>query len=87
MDPEALNKILDGEAPGGGAGATASGSDVDFKTQVVATDPEVSVQSPPLEMYVYEITLSDGKVIRAADREELDKFIQEHKDLGYDFKF
>ena len=87
MDQEALNKILDGEAPGGGAGATASGSDVNFKTQIVATDPEVSVQSPPLEMYVYEITLSDGKVIRAADREELDKFIQEHKDLGYDFRF
>ena len=87
MDNEALNKILDGEAPGGAGGATASGSGVDFKTQVVATDPEVSVQSPPLEMYVYEITLSDGKVIRAADREELDKFIQEHKDLGYDFQF
>ena len=87
MDTEALNKILDGEAPGGAGGATASGSDVNFKTQIVATDPEVSVQSPPLEMYVYEITLSDGKVIRAADREELDKFIQEHKDLGYDFRF
>ena len=34
-----------------------------------------------------EIKLPDGKVIRAADREELDKFIQEHKDLGYDFQF
>lgn len=86
MDPEELNKILNGESPGG-AGATAS--DVNFKTQIVATDPEVSAESenPPLEMYVYEITLPDGKVVRAADQEELDKFIQENRDLGYDFQF
>lgn len=87
MNPEDLGKILNGETPGAGAGATASTSEVDFKTQVVATDPEVSVQSPELEMYVYEITLPDGKVVRAKDQEELDKFIQEHKDLGYDFQF
>ena len=85
MDPAELGKILNGETPGGGTG-TAS-NNIDFKTQIVATDPEDVVQSPPLEMYVYEITLPDGKVIRAADREELDKFIEEHKDLGYDFQF
>jgi hypothetical protein len=26
-------------------------------------------------------------VVRAADQEELDKFIQENRDLGYDFQF
>jgi hypothetical protein len=86
MDPEELNKLLNGETPGSGEGGTPA-ADINFKTQIVATDPEVSVQSPPLEMYVYEITLPDGKVVRATDREELDKFIQENKDLGYDFQF
>jgi hypothetical protein len=84
MDPNELNKILNGEVPGGGATASAP---IDFKTEVLATDPEPSVQSPPLERYVYEITLKDGKVIRAANQEELDKFIQEHKDIGFDFQF
>lgn len=87
MDPEALNKVLNGETPDGGVGGTSATDDINFKTQIVATDPEPSVQSPPLEMYVYEIALPDGKVIRAANEEELDKFIQEHKDLGYDFQF
>ena len=86
MDPEELNKLLNGETPGSGEGGTPA-ADINFKTQIVATDPEVSVQSPPLEMYVYEITLPDGKVVRATDREELDKFIQENRDLGYDFQF
>jgi hypothetical protein len=85
MDPEDLNKVLNGEKPNGGTSSNSGA--VDFKTQVVATDPEPSVQSPPLEMYVYEITLPDGKVVRAADQEELDKFIQENKNLGYDFRF
>jgi len=83
MDTDELNKILNGETPGG---ASAS-APVDFKTEVVATSPDPSVQTPPLERYVYEITLKDGKVIRAANQEELDKFIQEHKDIGFDFQF
>jgi len=84
MDPNELGKILNGESPN--TGASASTDKPDFKSEVLSTNPP-SVQTPPLEKYVYEIKLPDGKVIRATDKEELDKFIEEHKDLGYDFQF
>jgi hypothetical protein len=78
MDPSELGKLLNGES----AGATASA-----KTEILATDPVGVVQSPPLERYVYEITLKDGTVVRAQDKEELDRFMQENKDIGFDFQF
>jgi hypothetical protein len=78
MDPNELGKLLNGES----AGATASA-----KTEILTTDPVGVVQSPPLERYVYEITLKDGTVVRAQDKEELDRFMQENKDIGFDFQF
>ena len=78
MDPNELGKLLNGES----AGATASA-----KTEILATDPVGVVQSPPLERYVYEITLKDGTVVRAQDKEELDRFMLENKDIGFDFQF
>lgn len=87
MDSNELGKILNGETPNTGASAsTDNKSTPDFKSEVLSTNPP-SVQTPLIEKYVYEITLPDGKVVRAKDQEELDKFIQEHKDLGYDFQF
>ena len=86
MDPNELGKILNGESPNTGASASTDKSTPDFKSEVLSTNPP-SVQTPPLEKYVYEIKLPDGKVIRATDKEELDKFIEEHKDLGFDFRF
>jgi hypothetical protein len=78
MDPNELGKILNGES----TGASASG----YKTEVLSTDPE-STQTPPLERYVYEITLGDGRVVRAQDKEELDRFVRENSELGFDFQF
>jgi len=86
MDPNELGKILNGESPNTGASASNDKSTPDFKSEVLSTNPP-SVQTPPLEKYVYEIKLPDGKVIRATDKEELDKFVEEHKDLGFDFRF
>jgi len=83
MDPTELGKILNGETPGG---ATAS-SDVDFKTEVVATDPEYSEQEPVLEKYVYEVMLQSGETKRFLDRESLDEFVQQNRDIGFDFQF
>ena len=84
MDPNELAKILNGENadPTG-----ASASKPDFKSEVLSTDPNPSVQTPPLERYVYEIKLPNGKVIRVQDKEELDKFVQDNKNLGFDFQF
>jgi hypothetical protein len=81
MDPTELGKILNGETPG-----STSSNTVDFKTDVLATNPDFASQTP-LEKFVYEVKLDNGEVIRLTDKESLDKFIEEHKDLGFDFQF
>ena len=85
MDPNELAKILNGENADP-AGASAS-KEPDFKSEVLSTDPNPSVQTPPLERYVYEVKLPNGKVIRVQDKDELDKFVQDNKNLGFDFQF
>jgi hypothetical protein len=87
MDPTELGKILNGETPGveTPGGATSSVT-VDFKTDILATKPDF-VSQTPLEKFVYEVKLDNGKVIRLADKESLDKFIKENKDVGFDFQF
>jgi hypothetical protein len=85
MDPNELAKIVNG----GNTGPTASTpADIDIKTDILATDPNPSVQSPPLERYVYEVKLPDGKTKRFRDKEKLDKYIEENSDdIGFDFQF
>ena len=82
MDPNELGKILNGETPGG-----ATASEVDFKTEVLATEPEYSEQEPPLEKYVYDVKLQNGETKRFLDRESLDQFMEENRDIGFDFQF
>jgi hypothetical protein len=84
MDPVELGKILNGETP---SGEKPSADVVDFKTDILATMPEYSDQSPPLEKYVYDVTLSNGETVRLTDKESLDKFIEDSKDTGFDFQF
>lgn len=84
MDPAELNKILNGEEPG--KGGTASSGPVDAKTDILATMPFTS-QTPPLEKYVYEVKLQSGEVKRFLDRESLDEFMQENRDIGFDLQF
>lgn len=83
MDPEELKKVMAGEIPGGG---TASSAEDAATTEVTSTNP-FSVQSPPLERYVYEVKLPDGTVKTFLDRESLDSFMQESRDLGFDLQF
>jgi hypothetical protein len=75
---------MNGESPG----ATASGSDPEAAaaTEVTGTNPFTS-QNPPLEKYVYEVKLTDGATKTFLDRESLDKFMQESRDLGFDLQF
>ena len=84
VDPEELKKIMNGESPG----ATASGSDPEAAatTEVTGTNPFTS-QNPPLEKYVYEVKLPDGTTKTFIDRESLDAFMQESRDLGFDLQF
>jgi len=82
MDPTELGKLLNGETPGG----TASTA-VDFKADILATKPEYSEQSPPLEKYVYEVKLQSGETKRFLDRESLDDFMENNREIGFDFQF
>ena len=90
MDPTELGKILNGETPSGetpgGAGGATSSVTVDFKTDILSTKPDFASQTP-LEKFVYEVKLDNGKVIRLTDKESLDKFIKENKDVSFDFQF
>jgi hypothetical protein len=84
MDPVELGKILNGETPSGEKPSTPA---VDFKTDIFSTMPGYSDQSPPLEKYVYDVTLPNGETVRITDKESLDKFIEDSKDTGFDFQF
>lgn len=52
------------------------------KSKLVNNDKEQN-----LENFIYEIQISDGTIMQFQNREELDKFIEENKDISYDFNF
>jgi hypothetical protein len=86
MSAEELAKTLAGLSPsGGGSGATASDA-AGAKTEVAGTNPFTS-QTPPLERYVYEVKLESGEVKRFLDRESLDRFMEENREIGFDVQF
>jgi hypothetical protein len=37
--------------------------------------------------FLYDITLDDGTVIKGLDYDGLQKYVKDHEDIGYDFKF
>jgi hypothetical protein len=37
--------------------------------------------------FLYDITLDNGTVIKGLNYDELQKYIKDHEDIGYDFKF
>lgn len=37
--------------------------------------------------FLYDITLDDGTVVKGLNYEQLQKYIKDHEDIGYDFKF
>lgn len=83
LSPEDIAKLLNGETPkgasqSGGAGGTQSGGG--------GTTPADSV-TPGTEAFIYEITLPDGTVVKDLNREEMQKYVDDHKDIGYDFQF
>lgn len=54
-------------------------------TEVVSTDPYEEKKAT--DPFIYEVKLPDGKVVTLMDKEALDRFIQENKDISYDFQF
>jgi hypothetical protein len=82
-DPETaspldLLKTLNGEIP------TSSNSD-NNTTEVTSTDPFQSQVAS--DSFLYEVKLPDGTVKTFLDREGLDKFMDENKDINFDLEF
>lgn len=73
MNPEDISKVLNGEIPkGSGDGGTDSNGDG---------------KNDDFDGFYYEVELPDGSTKRFLDREQLDKFIEDNKDINYDFTF
>jgi hypothetical protein len=72
MDPKDISRVLNGEIPNGkGDGDGSVDGGVD----------------DDFDGFYYEVELPDGTIKRFLDREELDRFIDDNKDINYDFTF
>lgn len=79
MDPEDVSKLQSGEKPK----KEPEKKEKDGK-QTSTTNPLSN--GDPSEAFEYEITLSDGKVVKGLDFEAVKKFQDENKDLDYNFQ-
>ncbi len=76
--PEDIQKILNGELP----------TVVDKKdnvTQINSTDPYI--ETVETTSYVYTVKMANGDTKEFIDRESLDKFIDENKNINFEFDF
>jgi hypothetical protein len=76
--PEDIQKILNGELP----------TVVDKKdnvTQINSTDPYI--ETVETTSYVYTVKMTNGDTKEFIDRESLDKFIDENKNINFEFDF
>ena len=57
-------------------------------TSIVTEDDLVDdVETSPIESFVYEVKLSNGKTVSYLNRDDLDKFIEDNKDINFDLEF
>jgi hypothetical protein len=75
--PKEVNKLQNGEAP-------KFPSDLDA-TEVDSTMPYQDKKAS--DAFVYEVQLPDGKIVTLKNDEELQKYLDENKDLGFDLQF
>jgi hypothetical protein len=83
MSPEDIKKVLDGIEP---KGATSSNGNIPNPITGSNTN-SVDTLNPAVQGFMYEVKLPDGTVKPFLNREDLDLFIEQNKDLNYDFTF
>ena len=77
--PEEVNKLQNGEAP-------KSPSDTaPDATQIDSTIPYKDMKAS--DAFIYEVKLPDGKIVTLKNDEELQNFIDQNKNLGFDLQF
>lgn len=78
--PEDIQKILNGESPK--AGEKKNNENI---TEVMSTDPYV--ERIGVDSFVYQVKMANGEVKEFIDRNSLDKFIEDNKDINFEFNF
>ena len=77
--PEEANKLQNGEAPKSPSDTTPDATQID--STIPYQDKKAS------DSFIYEVKLPDGKVITLKNDEELQNFIDQNKNLGFDIQF
>ena len=84
IDAEDINKLLNGEVLDT---SELPKFEIDRATgQLVSTTP-VNSNGPVGDAFVYDVTLDDGTIVKDLNYEDLQKFISDNKDIGYNYKF
>jgi hypothetical protein len=77
--PEDIQKILNGESPKSGEKTNEN------ITEVMSTDPYV--ERVAVDSFVYTVKMPNGEIKEFIDRNSLDKFVEENKDINFEFDF
>jgi len=78
LSPKDIVNLLNLTLPDMSQGETGSG---------IAKNPSVNEDTESSFNFIYDIKTSDGRSVLELDQQELDKFMEENKDLQYTFNF
>jgi hypothetical protein len=81
MSPEDIKKVLDGIEPKGVTGSNIPNPITGSNTSAVDS------LNPAVQGFMYEVKLPGGTTKSFLNREDLDLFIEQNKDLNYEFTF
>jgi len=84
MSPEDIKKVLDGIEP---KGATSSNGNNIPNPITGSNTNSVDTLNPAVQGFMYEVKLPDGTTKSFLNRDDLDMFIEQNKDLNYEFTF
>jgi hypothetical protein len=84
MSPEDIKKVLDGIEP---KGATSSNGNNIPNPITGSNTNAVDTLNPAVQGFMYEVKLPDGTTKSFLNREDLDIFIEQNKELNYEFTF
>jgi hypothetical protein len=90
MSPEDIKKVLDGIEPKGATSSSAfPPSDGSFTPNPItgSNTNAVDTLNPAIQGFMYEVKLPDGTTKSFLNRDDLDLFIEQNKDLNYEFTF
>jgi hypothetical protein len=82
MSPEDIKKVLDGIEPKGATTSTSTPNPI-----TGSNTNEVDTLNPAVQGFMYEVKLPDGTTKSFLNREDLDLFIEQNKELNYEFTF